>query len=46
MVVLGVALAVAGLQRDRTLLPASLSLALIPAAMAAAGLIGWISRGF
>lgn len=44
MVVLGVVLAAAGLQRDRTLLPASVSLALIPAAMASAWLIGWISR--
>lgn len=46
LAVLGIVLAVTGLQKDRTMVPAGISLVLIPAAMAVAWLIGWISRAF
>lgn len=46
LAVLGIVLAVTGLQKDRTIVPASISLVLIPASMAVAWLIGLISGAF
>jgi hypothetical protein len=46
LAVLGIVLAITGLQKDRTIVPASISLVLVPAAMAAAWLVGLFSGAF